>query len=155
MNVLQDVADVFSGFHDGVITGFEGDYEKLILIMECQYIAEKVNPNYERFYIELLSVEKLEFDTWRSTEKHPEKILSDLRQIFQTELEIMTGKVDDDHVFILCRVDDIDYGYTGGIIRMNCNGIKIHDQGGDELSLGSFHEIVSGYWESARNRRNG
>lgn len=153
MSLLQDIADIFSGFHDGVITAYEGNYEKLLLTVECSYLAERINPDYERFYVEGLNLRKIELHTWRP-DNHSEKILFDLKKIFQTELEISRATVIDDDVLVHCYVDDIDYDYSGGALCLNCSDVKIYDQGHTLLTADFFNEIVGGYWDSIRNRRN-
>jgi hypothetical protein len=146
MNSLQNIEDVFSILHDGCITTFEENTKGLLLTVECLYLAEKVNPNYEWFYVELIEIKKLEFEAWSNPVSLPAKIIRDSKEIFQAELEILSADILADDVRICCNQHDTDYDYCGGNLLLNCNAIKIYDQSKNELSIDYMDKICNQYW---------
>lgn len=105
---LQNIADVFQMFHDGTIAGYEGDDSLLRLTIECQYLAEIINPEFELFYIELSEVTKFDLDAWNPIDQPP-LILRGFKEALKAELEIGYSDVVDDHVRISCHQHESDY----------------------------------------------
>jgi hypothetical protein len=151
MNILSDIADIFSIFHDGRIVAFEENAEGLQLTIECQYLAERINPKHEWFYVELLGVEKLEFEIWPNPITLPIQIFTRSKEIFQAELEILSAEIIGNDVRITCNQHNTNYDYCGGNVFLNCNTIKIYDQDKNELPIDFMDKICNEYWNRAND----
>ncbi|MDQ3108895.1 MAG: hypothetical protein M3R17_03280 [Bacteroidota bacterium] len=64
MSASEDIADLFSMFHDGGIEEMIADENGHNLKIGLTYLAERIKPEYHFFYLRLISVEKFEFVPW-------------------------------------------------------------------------------------------
>ena len=144
--ILQDIADVFSILHDGFIISYESNDEKILLTVECPYLAERINADYELFYIELKGVKKLEFETWSNPVDLPVQVLIQPKDIFQAELEILSAEIIGGNVHVACKQHNTCYDYSGGYLFINAKAIKIYDQGKNELTIDVMGKICNEYW---------
>ena len=60
MTVTEDIRDIFSILHDGTISAWTGDKNLLTLTVDCEYLAERIDKSFDKFYVELINVDKLE-----------------------------------------------------------------------------------------------
>lgn len=146
MDSLQDIADVFSILHDGCITAFEEKSKGILLTIECEYLAERISPDYERFYVELSDIEKLEFETWPNPFDLPVQMFTLSKDIFQADLEILSAEIIEDCVRVCCNQHNAHYDYHGGYMDINANDIKIYDQQKNELTIDFMDKICNEYW---------
>ena len=64
---LENIRDIFSILHDGDICAWNGDKNLLTLTVECQYLAKRIDPSFDKFYVELFNIDKLELEPWRNS----------------------------------------------------------------------------------------
>lgn len=147
MAATEDIRDIFSILHDGGISEWTGDKCLLTLTVECQYLAERIDKSFDKFYVELLSVDKLELDPWTNPVDLPVIIKTDLADIFKAELEILSAEIKDDAVIVTCNQHDTDFDYCGGSLTISCQTIKVFDQNKNELTIKQFGEIGKNYWD--------
>lgn len=147
MTATEDIRDIFSILHDGAISAWTGDKNLLTLTVECQYLAERIDKSFDKFYVELLSVDKLELDPWANPVDLPVIIKTDLSDIFKAELEILSAEIKDDTVIVTCNQNDTDFDYCGGNLTIGCQTIKVFDQNKNELTIEQFGEICKNYWD--------
>lgn len=146
MNSQQDIQDVFSILHDGWIETWSGNRNKLVLIIGCTYLAELIDKSFEYFYVELFDIRKIEFFAWMNPISLEQKIFTELSEIFQAELEILSSDKKDDDVVVVCNQHDTKFDYCGGNLTLNCQNIKVFDQSKRQLSIEEFDEICKKYW---------
>ena len=151
MTALEDLRDVFSIFHDGVITEWKGDEQKLTLVIDCQYLAQLVNQSFEKFYLEIQGIRELNFSTWPSPSDLPVQILTTPTVIFKADLEILHSQIAEDNVSITCKQDDTDFDYSGGTLTVSCEKVKVYDQAQIEISIERLGQISNDYWNGLRN----
>jgi len=149
MNALKIIKEVFTMFHDGAICGYTGDSAKLTLKIECLYLAERINPEFDSFFVELLNVETLYFVTWHSEENPSEKITG-VQKIFEPELEIISAEIVGNIVEVHCRQDNKQFAYSGGVLHLSCGVIKVLDQDGKEITMDSLISLCKQYWDNLR-----
>jgi hypothetical protein len=146
LKFLQNVADVFSILHDGTIVGWNGDEENLTLAIECQYLAVKINPSFDRFYVELININNLSLSPWMNPFDLKQEYFVELKKIFQAELEILSAEIEDNIVKVSCNQHNLDFNFCGGILYLNCFDIRVYDQDRRELSIEELNAICKSYW---------
>ena len=149
MTNQDKIADYFSLFHDGTIIDFFKEKNDLILTIDCQFLAELINPEFKRFFIKLNSIESIEFKTWPRDLNTKPKILKNLTDIFHGNLEINSAEpLTDNEVQIECIQYDTSMEFSGGHLKINCKNIQIFDEKNNELSEDKLDWLQKNYWES-------
>jgi hypothetical protein len=147
MTNLQNIKDVFSIFHDGVICEWTGNLNSLIFKVECQYLAELIDKSFTSFYINLVSIDKLLLDPWMNPIELPKKIKTELSDIFHADLDILSAKIEENYVAVSCNQTDISFDYCGGSLLINCKSISIFDQNKNIITIKKLDEICNYYWD--------
>jgi len=141
----ENIRSTFSIFHDGTICGFENYSDKLKLKVDCYYLSERINREFECFYVVLFKPTKLEFEPW-SNKGFSRKIISDLNVITQWEYNIFTCKTETGRYQIDVEIDDPKTDLIGGSLNFDCEGIKIYDQSMNEMTFEQLSELSKQYW---------
>lgn len=150
--ILTEITDVFSIFHDGVISGYIGDENLLRIEIGCEYLAERVNPSYKYFHVELEGIEKLEFLPWMNPIELPQISMKEAKDIFQAPLEILSAEIENDYVKIYCNQHNSGFGYSGGTILVNCTSVKVFDQGSVQITIDNLARVCNDYWDDFSKR---
>lgn len=146
MTANEDIRDIFSILHDGTISAWTGDKNVLMLTVECQYLAGRINKSFDRFFLELSEIDKLTLDPWTNSVDIPSNMKIDFADIFKAELEIMSADVKDDFVLVTCLQFDTSYDYNGGNLSIRCKKIKVFDQNKKELTIEQLGGLSRNYW---------
>lgn len=146
MTATEDIRDIFSILHDGGISAWSGDKKLLTLTVECQYLAERIDKSFDRFYVELTQVDELFLSTWPNPFDLPVQTLTGLSNIFKAKLELLSADIKDGKVIIACNQHDTDFDYCGGNLTISCETIKVFDQNKNELTIDQFDIICNSYW---------
>ena len=146
----QDMADVFSVLHDGMIEEHKIEDGNLILELYCQYLAKNINPSYEFFLVKLNQLKSISLMPWLK-DSQEEIFWKDTELIFQKGLEILNAEVISENiirVFCDCNYEfDSSLNYVGGTLEFDCHSIRIFDEEKKEISLDFLKEIAIKYWE--------
>lgn len=127
--------------HDGSIRDWSGDRHCLTLQVDCQYLAELIDPSFESFFVELAQIETLHFDAWAE----PTRTMTDLDGIFQNDLEILSAASKENRVEITCSC--WEPGFRGGTLFLSARSINIFDQQRRELTTAELAGICKKYWD--------
>ncbi len=152
MSTIQDIRDVFSTLHDGTISAWAGDKEVLILTIDCEYLAERIDKSFSTFYVELYTVDKVEFDPWMTSVDLPAIVKTGFNTIFEEELEILSAEIKDYAVVVYCDQHNTDLDYCGGTLTIRCQRIKVFDQNRRELTVDQLCKTGSSYWSEASRK---
>ena len=147
MTATEDIRDLFSILHDGTISAWTGNNDSLTLTVDCEYLAERIDKSFDKFYIDLIKVNKLELEPWTNPIDLTTITKTEYADIFKAELEILSADVKDDIVVITCNQHDTNFDYCGGNLTMSCQAIKVFDQNKNELTIEQFGEICKKYWD--------
>jgi hypothetical protein len=147
MTVTEDIRDIFSIFHDGVISAWTGNKDLLTLTVDCEYLAERIDKSFDKFYVELSFIDKIELDPWPNPFDIPTVIKTDLHDIFKAELEILSAEIKDNVVVVTCNQHNTDFDYCGGNLTISCRSIKVFDQSKNELTIEQLDKICNEYWD--------
>jgi hypothetical protein len=146
MTATEDIRDIFSILHDGTISAWTGDKDLLTLTVDCEYLAERIDKSFDKFYIELMQVEELVLSTWPNPFELPVQTLTEPNDIFKAELEILSADIKGEKVVIACNQHDTGFDYCGGNLAISCETIKVYDQNKNELTIDQFDILCRSYW---------
>jgi len=146
----EKIQDLFNTLHDGVIVSWNGDKNQLNLKIECQYLAERFDPTYNHFHVQLFQIERHTLEPWMKDFIPQENIVS-LEEIFKAQLEIKSSEIKDDVVIIYCSQSDPVYDFCGGNLFIKCRDIKLFDQQNHEITLDELKVISMQYWDDFNN----
>lgn len=152
MVTTEEIKNVFSILHDGMICACTGNKKLLTLTVECQYLAEKIDRSFDKFYIELHQIEKIELELWRDSAALPRIIKTGISEIFKTEIGILSAQIKGDTVVVTCDEYDTDLKYPGADLSINCEAIKVFDQNKNELTMSQLNKICNDYWDEWENK---
>ena len=147
MTATDDIRDIFSILHDGTVSAWTGDKDLLTLTVDCEYLAERIDKSFDKFFVELTRLDELFLSIWTNPFDLPVQTLTDLSDIFKAELEILSADIKEGKVIIACNQHDTDLDYCGGNLTISCQTIKVFDQNKNELTIDQFGEICKIYWD--------
>jgi hypothetical protein len=146
MKAFQAIADVFSILHDGTVEGWSGNHNQLDLQISCLYLAERIDSSFEHFHLQLFDIEQIAFNAWMEDAQRSTKILTQLANIFEPELEILSAKVQAETVVITFNQADSAFDYCGGDLHLRCKEVRVFNQAHQEISPAQLKTIAEGYW---------
>ncbi len=146
MDTQRDIIDIFSMLHDGTIESWTGNKDKLLLKVSCLYLAELIDKDFEYFYVEINKIKKIELFAWMNPIDQEQKVFTELEDIFQAELEILSADKNEDDTIIVCNQHDITFDFCGGNLTLNCENIKVLDERHNNLTIDVLEIICNQYW---------
>ncbi|BDD01373.1 hypothetical protein PEPS_36530 (plasmid) [Persicobacter psychrovividus] len=150
--MINNIRDVFSIFHDGGIVDCQGDLNKLILTIQCNYLAELINPDFENFYVDLICVNKLDFDPWMNPIDLKKIEFKSHEEYLKVDLEILSSEIEDDYVLITCNQHDTDLDYCGGNLIISANDFRLFDHNKNVMTIEELESICRLYWDKFSKR---
>jgi hypothetical protein len=149
----ENLASIFSIFHDGGIASYCLSAGVLVLDVEIMYLAERVNPGSRSFRVSLRNVRDLHFSTWPKGASAQPSVLRAPDQIFHPELEIMSGEADGDRIKVLCNQPSSSCDYCGGELYLAAESATVIDEDGRDYSIDELRQISKAYWDEWASRR--
>jgi hypothetical protein len=147
----KNLSDIFSIFHDGCITSYLCEENSLLLEVEIQYLAKRINRNFHKFVLRLNDVKHLRFTTWPSDLKSPPMLLDNVDQIFKTELEILESNIENQKIKVICNQNSSEFDYCGGELYLSSSSAEITDEANKYYSLEDLDTLCKGYWDDWAN----
>ena len=144
----EEIANVFSIFHDGDIMLFLEEGNNQTWKINCQYLAELIDPTFEYFLIEINNCSLLDFHPWINVEDSPKVDLKKSSEIFSVDLEILSANLNNQKIEITCNREDKNIDSSGGILILDCKSITVSNQRKEEINLSKLKEISSNYWNN-------
>lgn len=144
--ILQDLRDIFAILHDGIITTeWTGDRDLLVLRVECEHLAERINPSFTSFFIEMKKIEMLEFYPWEN--KETQIIFTEISDIFNVNLMLLDAEIENGYVKIDCNENSQRFFWWGGTLHISCESVSIFNELKEPLTIDQLDEINKGYWD--------
>ncbi|MCL3782753.1 hypothetical protein EMN47_20400 [Prolixibacteraceae bacterium JC049] len=150
--VQNNIRDIFSIFHDGGIVDCKGDFHKLTLTIQCNYLAELIKPDFENFYLDLIEINKLDFDPWMNPIDLEKIDFDSYEDYLKVDLEILSAEIEDDLVVVTCNQHDTDLDFCGGYLMISANEIKLFDHNKTEMTIDQLDSVCRLYWDEKANR---
>jgi hypothetical protein len=146
------IRDIFSIFHDGEIVCASLDNGNLVMDVEIQYLAERINPSYKKFIVRLENIRDMRFKTWPRDLKSEPALITDVSAIFKPELDILEGNVKDGLFKVVCIQTSPDFDYIGGELYFQAESAQVTDEGGRHYSIDELYSLCKGYWDELSNK---
>ncbi len=143
----ENIADTFYAFHDGDIIFDKEEGPNQIWKIECEYLAEMINPKFKLFWIKIYNCKFLQFEPWMNPIELPKEIWTNIKDIFKTELEISSAKEKENKVEISCNQHNLDFNFCGGQLLLDCEGIEVYDEEWNKIEHEKLGEICNQYWD--------
>lgn len=150
---VQNIVDTFSIFHDGIITKWTGNKTNLTLTIECQYLAKIIDSSFELFFVDLINIEKISFNAWMNPINLPQKVFTEIDQVFQANLEILSAENFGNEVVIDCNQHDTNFDFCGGKLSIKCDDIIIKNQNNNILTIDDLDRISNEYWNNVNDKK--
>lgn len=147
---LENIAEVFSIFHDGSPEDWKYHNGNVTLKVYCTYLAERIDTSYHHFKVEIHNVHQFKYKPWGETKEI--RLMENLSYIEKYTFEISSAEVKNNVVFITCLEDNMSPKNPGGEFIIDGNEIEIFDEGGTQLPLEQLIKISKGYWEDFKTR---
>jgi len=152
INGIGNISDIFSIFHDGGIVKCDREHDQLIIEVEIEYLAQRVNPEFTKFVVCLSGAENIQFSTWPSDLKSPPEVLVDESLIFEPELEILESNVKDGAIQVICNQHSHELDYCGGELSFIAKSAEVTDEAEKVYSLEELDTICKEYWDEWSNK---
>ncbi|MCP4550825.1 MAG: hypothetical protein GY834_02025 [Bacteroidetes bacterium] len=98
----ENICEVFSIFHDGDITYHEISGNNLLLEIEIQYLAQRIDETFIKFILTLNNICNISFEPWLDETDEGKVILTKLEEIFNPELEILSAEKQENKIKVAC-----------------------------------------------------
>jgi hypothetical protein len=148
----ENLRDIFSIFHDGGISSCRREGESLLMEVEIQYLAERINPDFRKFMVRLNDVKNLSFSTWPSDLKSPPVLLDEAEEIFKAELEILEGDIENEKIKVVCNQHSSEFDYCGGELYLSASSAEVTDEANKSYSIEGLDILCKGYWDDWANK---
>lgn len=146
MTEPDEIAEVFGIFHDGSIAEVTEVGSSAELVVEIEYLAERISPTYREFTVRLDDIEQLSYKPWID-EAHG--LFTDIIGFTETvslDLEVLSAEVDGKKVRIACNQHRADLGYCGGFLELVARECTVFDESGREWTVGDLRKLSDDYW---------
>ena len=148
----ENIREIFSIFHDGTIAHVTKDGSDLLLEVAIQYLAERINLSFGKFFVLLANVRDLRFMTWPSDLKSEPAVITDISIIFKPELEILEGNIKDGAIQVVCIQSSPDFNYRGGELYLQAEFAQVSDEAGSYYTIDELGSLSQGYWDDLSNK---
>jgi hypothetical protein len=149
----SNIEEIFSIFHDGVITHYIFNDGKLTLEIEIQYLAERISPDFTQFHVLLENISNIRFTTWPSDLQSESELITEPNIIFAPDLDILESNSKESHVQVICNQASSDYEYCGGELYFLATSAIVTDENGKEYSLDELDVLCKGYWDEWASKK--
>lgn len=154
INNLGNIRDIFTSFHDGSIVHFCCEEDSLLLEVEIQFLAKRVDARFQKFFVRLAGLENVYFKTWPRGPKAESAVLVDMAAIFKPELEILDANLKENEIQVVCNQYSPEFNYRGGELYFCAASAEVTDEAGKVYSIDELAVLWGGYLgELATGRR--
>jgi hypothetical protein len=148
---IENIKELFCILHDGVIISGELTRSEMRLEVEIPYLAKRIDPSYQNFRVILKGTEDVRFTTWPNELELTPRVLRNIHEIFEPQLDILSGRVRGKHVQMACSQSSPDYDYCGGELCFIAEQASVIDEAGKSYSIGELDTLARGYWDDWAN----
>src|SRR5262249_34404056 len=146
IRTTQEICDIFSIFHDGMIESAILSDETLKLKIEISYLAGRIQEGFKYFFIELDGFRNVEFRPWPARVIDEKKLVTDPPTIFKFSLEIVAAKLSENRIEIECSIRSGGSEFSGGDLLFEAMSATVRDEANKEYSISELTEICREYW---------
>jgi hypothetical protein len=140
MNKKEEIARIFSIFHDGGLDGIQCKGADLILQLGLTYLAERIQPEFNFFTLTLHKVKRFEFVPWSDVVKP----FKDAQQIVGLYLEMNHALLENDEIHVVCLCNEDEF--SGGDLFIDAESYEFHTEAGTAMTIEELAAISKDYW---------
>lgn len=144
---VEELADLFSILHDGVIVEAVVENRDLTLRVEIRYLTQRIRSDFTTFVVRLAGVEDLAFTTWPNDASLLPQLLRDASEIFVPALDILSGELKEGLIHVACNQPSPKAPYCGGTLAFRAKSAEVSDELGKRYSHSELVELARGYWD--------
>lgn len=146
MTEPKDIAEVFGIFHDGCIAGGTKVDRAAELVIEIEYLAERIRPTDRKFTVRIDDLEQVRFTPWADDGQSLVPDITGFAEIASLDLGVLSAEAEGLKVRIACTQDRPGLGYCGGFLEMAAGGCRVFDESGREWTLEELRKLSDDYW---------
>ncbi|HEX7412885.1 MAG TPA: hypothetical protein VF411_02485 [Bacteroidia bacterium] len=150
---ISEISDLFSIFHDGSISKYINYSDHAILHIDCMYLAERFDEDFDHFILKIYGIKNIELKLW-AEEENQSPIIIDSKVIFQIPLDIQDGEVKSNNVVIHVGANaHPSLDNFSGDLSFECSGVEIFDPKLKQLTFKELVQVCEQYWKDFENRK--
>ena len=145
--VNSELNQIFNCFHDGYFES-EIKHEKndLLLKINIKYLANLIKPNYEYFYIKLITSRKIELVIYKENSRDR---INNPEDIFKLKPDIFSSVFNEYQVIIKSNINNyINNKSFYAELNISCENYKLYDQKLNEIDYRNVIELSEYYWKN-------
>lgn len=151
----EQIATLFTIFHDGVIVRAATDSNDVCLDVEIEYLAERIDPSFRQFRVRLVGVRSMRFVPWLNDLAIEPVAITDVPTIFGPELDILNGGIQDGVIQVACIQDSNELDYCGGEFFFQAEFAQVSDEAGCLYSFDALESLCKDYWSNVPQKHAG
>ncbi|MEM7298534.1 MAG: hypothetical protein AAF391_09750 [Bacteroidota bacterium] len=144
----KNIVTVINAFHDGSIIFHKKEDSNQIWKISCPYLAEVIDPSFSFFWLSISECASLQFRPWLNSINAPEELWTNTKDIFESELDIISASIKNENIAIICDQHDSHFEYSGGELLLNCKGVELFDQRKRKIRFSELRELFYLYWDN-------
>ena len=148
ISAKENIANIFSMFHDGCFLSHDFDGDELSLTIEIMYLAERVDPEFTKFRVKLIRPSNISFCTWPINLDNEPTLITDLSEIFHDGVGILQAKLEGHTIEVACDQISSDRDYCGGVLAFEAKSVIVLDEAGKEYSIVELGQLCTAYWSN-------
>lgn len=157
---IENIAQVFSIFHDGTIESATVGGSGVEMKIEIQYLANRIDKSFSSFDLELNGCEGFRFAPWCDQNEQKIDEITNFEEILRLDLEILSAKAAGTEVHVNCLAHSGHKSVSGGFLVFGATELLIFDESKRPISLPTLRSVCDGYWrereeESKKNSQQG
>ncbi len=146
--LTERLCHLFSCLHDGLIVNCKGSLHKLTLKIQCNYLAELIDPKFENFYLDLIKIDKFDFILWDKSRIFKNHFDS-YEDYFKSELEILSSEIKEDLVIVKCMKEDLDC--SGVNLIISAKEFNLYNHQMESMTISDLDLVCREYWDNKCN----
>lgn len=147
INLDEEIRDIFNCFHDGVIVDYNLIENALVLKIEIQYLAERVQSDFNYFFVTLYHYSDVQIETWPKKEDQKPEIIQDMKKIFTGQPWILSAEIKNNFFIVSCYLSGEASNYNGGFLSFSASSATVIDEAGKGYTIDALGNLSKSYWE--------
>ena len=152
VSTLEEIAEVFSIFHDGGVDGVRPSGSDVEIEIDISYLAKRVDESFSFFLVQLHECTVLRFVPWGEEDgARPSSIVA-TEPVESLDLEILSATVESEAVHVLCLAHAGGESIRGGVLELSVAALTVLDERRCPMTLAALGEVSDGYWADWRKK---
>jgi len=141
LSLKEEVSDIFSVLHDGLIEHSDRDGDTLSFSVSILYLTDRMK-GADKIHVVISGYRNPEFVAWMKD--GDSKTISSYTL---TDLDILSAKIEDGRIRADFNNDDANSAYCGGTLYFDCDSYSIEAPKGTHITLETIKEVATQYWD--------